>query len=309
MITARNYAAQAEMDLRIWEKGNLSPKKAEYVSSLIKESVHFALPDGGLLFDDKLKGLRGAQLRLPFNNITVEWYDDADTGGAPKKILVSAVEVDVTTLEKLGFLRSGENFNGETAIIMSVCAEAYSKKWRLMPLWFVVDSIWDEYHSSHSLNIRTGKVELIERGKDFDGIEGILMPMMRFADSQEENDSICNAWGNLVVSYCRSVFELCEALSCANVTTDIIQPASPKNAKRISDKKLPIYETRCLSIIVPSTTSSSSGGLGGTHRSPRQHLRRGHIRRIAEDRKIWVTSCVVGAKSQGVIEKTYTVSS
>jgi hypothetical protein len=122
------------------------------------------------------------------------------------------------------------------------------------------------------------------------------------------NDKIVKMFYQIFMTYCRALLELCEALSCSNVTSDVLQPASSKNAKRISDKKLPIYETRCLSIIAPTTTSGRSEGLGGTHRSPRQHLRRGHIRIIAEERKIWVNSCVVGAKSQGVIEKTYTVS-
>jgi hypothetical protein len=50
-----------------------------------------------------------------------------------------------------------------------------------------------------------------------------------------------------------------------------------------------------------------SNSLGGSHCSPREHLRRGHIRRIAGNRCVWVNSCVVAAGSRFGVSKDYTM--
>lgn len=41
--------------------------------------------------------------------------------------------------------------------------------------------------------------------------------------------------------------------------------------------------------------------------SDMQHLRRGHIRTLADQRRIWVNACVVGQPSVGRIEKRYRI--
>ena len=40
---------------------------------------------------------------------------------------------------------------------------------------------------------------------------------------------------------------------------------------------------------------------------PRQHVRRGHIRRLPNGNRIWIQSCIVGASNTGVIGKEYKV--
>jgi hypothetical protein len=46
---------------------------------------------------------------------------------------------------------------------------------------------------------------------------------------------------------------------------------------------------------------------GGSHASPRFHVRRGHIRRLADGRRTWVRQCSVGDASSGIIDKDYRV--
>lgn len=106
----------------------------------------------------------------------------------------------------------------------------------------------------------------------------------------------------------RVLAELCEALSCSNVTHEPIEKINPAvNARRIRDGKLPLYETRCL-IINAGKQATAGTAQGGTHNSPRQHLRRGHIRRLLSG-NIWVNSCVVAANSPlGKIDKSYAVT-
>ena len=68
-----------------------------------------------------------------------------------------------------------------------------------------------------------------------------------------------------------------------------------------------MYETRTLWIDVPEGSKNSGEWQGGTHRSPRQHLRRGHIRNLQNGKKVWVNAAVVGAKESGVICNNYAI--
>lgn len=100
------------------------------------------------------------------------------------------------------------------------------------------------------------------------------------------------------------VLELCEALSCSNISHEPIEEINPAvNARRVRDGKLPFYETRIL-VVDTKNPSSTVEKQTGTHQSPRQHLRRGHIRRLPSA-NIWVNSCVVGSSKNGVINKDY----
>lgn len=100
--------------------------------------------------------------------------------------------------------------------------------------------------------------------------------------------------------------ELINALSCRNVEQTIIQKCDAAlNARRINKGKLPLCEERILTIKV--NAKQGIGTRTGTHESPRQHLRRGHIRRL-ESGNIWVNACVVGSSEKGVIKKSYNVA-
>ena len=101
--------------------------------------------------------------------------------------------------------------------------------------------------------------------------------------------------------------ELLCALTCRNIEIDTLQQESPKNQRRIKAGKLPIYETKVLTLKVNETVKQS-GKTGFSHASPRQHLRRGHIRRHPTAGNIWVNNCVVGSAEKGFIEKQYKIA-
>ena len=103
-----------------------------------------------------------------------------------------------------------------------------------------------------------------------------------------------------------SLLELLEALSCRNVEQTTIQKCDASlNARRVNKGKLPLYEERILTIKV--NAKQGIGTRTGAHESPRQHLRRGHIRRL-ESGNIWVNACVVGSSEKGVIKKSYNMA-
>lgn len=96
------------------------------------------------------------------------------------------------------------------------------------------------------------------------------------------------------------------ALQCANVT---VERSDHKKADRKIKAALGFDSYHVLTIDVPSKPGQSIG-FGGPHRSPREHLRRGHIRRLADGRRIWVNATVVAAKrGAGSVTKDYAIRS
>lgn len=81
---------------------------------------------------------------------------------------------------------------------------------------------------------------------------------------------------------------------------------SASMARKLRKHKLPLKEEKTVILEVPKTTIASEHK-GGTHASPRVHLRRGHWRRTKKA-TIWVKAAVVGEKSKGMIIKDYMVT-
>ena len=95
-------------------------------------------------------------------------------------------------------------------------------------------------------------------------------------------------------------------IGCSNVEMVKNQPPEALNKKRARTGKLPILEYKTLALKV-TAPSQQQNQLGGTHASPRLHLRRGHVRRLQSGRRVWVQPCVVGSP-HGAIVKDYRIT-
>lgn len=101
----------------------------------------------------------------------------------------------------------------------------------------------------------------------------------------------------------RALLGFINALTCSNVRFECSEPK--KNGKKVK-AALPFDTYHVLTIDVPD--KAGDGASTGGHRSPREHLRRGHIRRLADSRRIWVNATVVAAgRGAGVVTKDYAV--
>lgn len=94
-------------------------------------------------------------------------------------------------------------------------------------------------------------------------------------------------------------------LGCSNVQTEDHAAPAALNKKRAKAGKFPLLEYKTL-VITPGAAGATGRPAGGTHASPRVHLRRGHVRRIEDGRRVWVQACIVGS-AQGIILKDYKV--
>lgn len=316
-ITAKNYAAQAQRGLmsmsnQLRQQQGFKPDSLmiELFAKSIGEAQHFALPDDGVLFDDKLRGLGGLELRLPYPFITVEYFIHDKGARNPllpsyaKKAVVLAMEIDRAIAESINNAKInpalGEGF------IMVYAANEVADQWIPMPTGWIIPRIWDQPCANRFS-------EPYAPTRDDVGITGIPAPLcpgvinQLIAETGEEA-----AWRMMahdIGGEIRAVLELCEALSCTNVSSEpLIKIDQAKAARRAKDGKLPLYETRYLIIDAnnkPMPNGSKTQQQSGRN-GPRQHLRRGHVR-ILGDRRTWVNSCVVGNLEKGRVDKNYGV--
>lgn len=93
------------------------------------------------------------------------------------------------------------------------------------------------------------------------------------------------------------------ALNCTNVRRVECTPDAKLQKARAKRGKKPLFSFWTLEL-APSTPEAGAPA-GGTHVSPRLHLRRGHARQYAQGKYTWVQPCVVGNKALGIIHKDY----
>jgi len=305
MITAKNYSAQAYRDLMEISQAefNYTDTNEELVkmAELIKDAVHFALPDNGRFFESDLSSLKDSELNLPFPLITLEYFvpvlnEDSKAKGHihVSKRLIIAKELSPEELQ--GFLSSSRSFDFDTSKGGIYLTTVISSK-----------DLSGGYWAPDGIMVLIPKVSDPETGK----FSFRCLPSIR--DSWEHTWSkLPDPFGEMNENAryeCYVLAHFIEALLCTNVKSEVLQEASPANAKRIRQGKLPIYETRCLTIALPGGDKQPSIRLDAdsvmTSNGVRQHLRRGHIRRLPSGKRTWVSSCVVGSASLGVIEKNY----
>lgn len=82
-------------------------------------------------------------------------------------------------------------------------------------------------------------------------------------------------------------------------------PSAKLNKKRLERGRTPLVAYKTLTLTKPAVIVETTPR-GGTHASPRLHVRRGHFRN-ARGRQTWVKPTVVGDKARGMVMKSYRV--
>ena len=103
----------------------------------------------------------------------------------------------------------------------------------------------------------------------------------------------------------RAVRQLTQILECENISSRRVQPTLTRIASQKAKDKPPLFSYHVLNIF---ESQGISVRRGGTHASPRFHMRRGHMRRLPTGRKIWVRSHTVGTLDKGFVEKAYSLT-
>tara|TARA_Y100000310_G_scaffold328739_1_gene397350 strand:- start:3451 stop:4344 length:894 start_codon:yes stop_codon:yes gene_type:complete len=290
-----NYAAEFAQDLK---KALLTGRVKDSVglrriANGVTDAEHFIMPDSGRILEDNLKGIAGSKIRLPYPNITLEYYapqDDIKPGqySVPKRVLWAS-----ETTEGIQCVAGGKG--------------QISTFWEPHPVGCIVPYEWSD----------TSNINLLV-GHDTGKIQIAMTPFIITSEHKEmiNNHALRKGIGVMdmvklsIEDICDEVtalLELIEALTCSNV-----HAASPSKTKTGMNRqwcrknKIPFFKTKVL-VIDTNKQAPGAGKPTGGHASPRQHLRRGHIRRHPSAGNIWINSTVVGSPTDGHTDKLYKV--
>lgn len=277
-MNIKNYASKALVDGKNHFRKYRMADEAEYKGLLedIEAAVHFSVPDGGDILGNSGRSLQGTQLRLPYPVISVE-VDLHDLDNVLSPCLIVAKE---------GLPPGVDKPSAEIAIFVSVWFRGSEGPWAPLPLGSFFPNRAEQTSS--------------------EGFDYFPCPALPLLAGKALKLGVDSTLQSLLMTCGYVLLELLEALSCSNVTQEVAQEARKKGSPIKS--KYPKYEVKTLVVTTHTAKHARrTDGAGGIHASPRQHLRRGHIRRLHDGRKIFVNSCVVGSAEAGVIGKDYKV--
>lgn len=262
-------------------EGQLKQRCKRFMA-VAKASQKFILPDGGVLYeDDLLKGIdESERLRLPFPVIAVEYTRSENF--LRKR---NAGGIGTVTQPTKGLFFALE---GPRGILVFVTVWNNNDK-----IWFPLAEVLVPAQGYLHRDADPTKKPVIEcysggTAESFGGV-GVLA-----ADVSDE---------------VRSLISMLNILCCKNVH---VEDTPTSVAMRASSKKgqpgaLPFDTYHMLTIDSAESGGVGTGGAAG-NRSPREHLRRGHIRRLSDGRRVWVNATVVAAgRPGGVVRKDYAV--
>ena len=95
-------------------------------------------------------------------------------------------------------------------------------------------------------------------------------------------------------------------VACHDYETDFtdVEPHKGRAKMRRALGKAPLFTYKILTI---GKRKPKSRRLGGTHASPRSHLRRGYYRTSKTGKRHWVQPCMVKGETPGFVHKDYIV--
>lgn len=321
-ITARNYAAQAHVGLKAFLKSieggkNHALKKdaplIRWIAEQIPKSQHFAIPDSLQIFGDELKGLESlSEVRLPFESITIEAAFDNEVlepaleawNQCSKKVCVLAFECEMVTDtlracgEALATAIEQVHEEYDCPAIIAIPINDSGHIWAPLPCAAVKPTVLkpQEKWTDH-IGVCT-----MPDLDNFAVATDVALNGLSQYEAREENTQLIKLQAQHALYM---TLELVEALTCSNVQYESLPIKRRLAGSTRRKRKVPLYETKVLTLNMPSAAKCSEGpGEGKT--SPRAHLRRGHIRRLPKG-NVWVNACAVGKVKDGFLHKDYAV--
>lgn len=249
----------------------------ECVIGHLSRDVKLNLPKNGQIIDDpRYKGVKSiGELKLPFDEFIIEFEPDVST---QKKTIGASKVIMIVTKKIYPCVKS--NVLGDTIGIIHVWFVPDFKRWIILPPMVVYSILGEGSLGGISTTI-------VDTGSE---------KLRTFYTAEW-------AFGNLA----RPLLEFLNALACKNVHIEKSPAKATSQGKKVK-AALPFDDYHYLTVDVPGKASSRGDSFCGSHRSPREHLRRGHIRRL-ESGPIWVNATVVNAGIGGKVGKSYMVRS
>lgn len=275
-----NYTRQATLyAAKIHDMLRLNPKLDDVTkkhTQLIGAAMHYAiqgvkfiLPDGGqVIADPKFKAFPFGNIRLPFPLVTLEYFEPSQKVDLPHA--TPAHKRIVVAQECLGT-------DGAEYI-------------RIWPIWYNKENAQWIFQDPICIPRNIAPDEVWYVG------EKLFIKRTHLENYTGTKYSSCDYIGEIA-----TLLSFLAALGCNNVAIEKTEK-NPPVPKRSKGDAIPFDEYHTLVI---RRSQQGSSEVGGSHRSPREHLRRGHIRQLSNGEKTWVNACVVNAGTLGKVRKDY----
>lgn len=253
----------------------------DYLENQLLSAQKFRLPIDGVVLDVlNIKEIREQEV-----DFDIRWFFD-------NYLPIAKLPYPVITLE---YLQNHENsINVKTILLIDVSPN--EKQWRI----------------NYFYNVYSNGVARTKGWQPFFYTLIFDVPLMQYdfisnpmANDTQLDKEMHEHFTNELLMALYVLLSFLAALNCSNIEQkDQLAPVK-LNKKRESNGKLPLFDYKVLTINTKETISKK-GESTGTHASPRQHLRRGHIRRL-KNKHVWVNSCVVGDATKGMVKKDYNI--
>lgn len=278
------------------------PKDVQAEMESVKNVPKFMLPEGGDILGTGLKTVP-TDIRLPFPTIVIEfdqWLPQdmlnefslsdikpnrvVNGEVLQKQLFIVKEEGDKISLRKIGYIK------GKTPLDDDLQMPGHK---------IYVPTTWTGTLESY-IGDPNGGID-----SPFQIDKASMTP--EYARLFKDHPSTCYALAKFTFLHgVGAVLGLVEALACSNVTHEPL-PVRKLNKSAAKRGALPFDEYQVLVINTSKKEQKKTKGLGGERHSPREHVRRGHIRTYESGKKIWVESMVVNGGIGSVINKDYKV--
>lgn len=292
-MTPMNHTRQLFKSMDKYPEGytHFPGEKLELLKKAFSEAQKFVMPEGGLVLEaDHAKAMLHdpALINLPYPQIVVEYVKPIDREKIPvdkrEFILANGGSLEGRSKEFIYAMDTGH----EIAIYSAWSTTAFS----IPDAWILTDPLVTSKSSvANSCADKASKVQW----ENWDTLHWENHPHREDRDEYLEVVTESAGWNIGVLC------NLIAALSCTNVTAPVTHTPAKSNPKAA----YPFHSYREVLLGgVPASVIRNGQG-GGSSRSPREHMRRGHFRRLPTGKSAWVRNHMVNAGVGGGVDKTY----
>ncbi len=284
---APNYSGEAIEEFRRWSNPDYpeTERLTKWFASQLEAAHKFALPFGGRLFDRPPTADDLSTWRAPYPLVAFEFEANAGRGGSADSVMPVVVLVS-----------EGDGWTWLYLI------SKQPNGWSPCAFWAAFRRDVD---GACGADLREVVPQLgMDSGS---GIRMGVLPELAELVARERGvtpENVSEWAARYLGPALFAAVQVCVVLACTNVSTDIIRP---NREARLARPASTLFDYHIL-MIRPGAERGPSEDCGGSHASPRTHLRRGHIRRHPTAGRIWVNSTIVNPTAIGSVNKDYRVS-
>ena len=327
-IQTLNYTSHAIEDIKAMAQG-FPPKfaataaKLRKVTLMLDQAVKFLLPDNGDLVDfAHIDAATMDLLRLPFPLVVLE------VPFPPTGSIIESGPMKETSSSRRIVLAWDESFAARSAIapdytepgvyVVAVYYTDETREWVVSPVGLFmprdndIRTVADGAHDKAeqlAVEALLAQAAITQKSQVLDVRYFDVLPQLKALMSAEVGEDVTQARMQMDVrDEMLFTWGFCVTVNCVNVAVATVAPPEKLNAKRIRNGKPPLYEYKVLELPEPRQGGASAQyRLDGLRQGPRQHLRRGHPRRLQDGRVTYVRAAVIGTGSLGTVQKDYRV--